>query len=269
MRSSSFGTCAWNAALLTRMSIPAQCVERRSHGFLAVVAMAHVTRDQDRAPALSPPRPRAWPLRRRVRTDSGSRHPRLRARTGPRWRARSRNRLRNERDLAVKLRGPEIVRSLEHRRGIDVALGTGLALMLARQRRFGVSPRSRLHGAPGFLAGCARSARATWRCTARCRFTVRWTRAGDLRALRLSPSCALARGPLRARGAPFSRHLGARATRLGQADRDGLLAARDLFARSAAPQRTSLAFVHRALHLALSLLAVFPGHRRILGIFAH
>src|SRR5262245_17632606 len=65
---------------------------------------------------------------------------------------------------------------------------------------------------------------------------------------------------LPARAAALLRDLRARFSRLGQTDRNRLLAARDLLARAAGLQGPALALVHRALDLALSLLSVLASH---------
>src|SRR5258708_26114342 len=60
------------------------------------------------------------------------------------------------------------------------------------------------------------------------------------------------------------RHLGARLARLGEADRDRLLAALHRLAGAAALQRAVLALVHRAFHLALRFLSI-TGHEGLLA----
>src|SRR5207253_398395 len=60
------------------------------------------------------------------------------------------------------------------------------------------------------------------------------------------------------------RHLGAGLARLGQADRDRLLAALHRLAGAAALQRAVLALVHRAFHLALRFLSI-TGHEGLLA----
>src|SRR5256885_10471658 len=73
---------------------------------------------------------------------------------------------------------------------------------------------------------------------------------------RLAPAGALPR----AAAAAFARYFCARAPRLGQADRDRLLAARHLLARAPAPERAVLPLVHHTLHFSLRLASLL-GHR--------
>src|SRR5262245_64109066 len=63
-----------------------------------------------------------------------------------------------------------------------------------------------------------------------------------------------------ASAAPALRHLRAGSTRLGKADRDRLLAARDLLAGTSAAQRAALALAHDLLDLLRCRLAVLPCH---------
>src|SRR6185295_20325593 len=70
----------------------------------------------------------------------------------------------------------------------------------------------------------------------------------------------LARGLPAARARPAAGHLAPRPPRLRQADRDRLLAARDLLAGPPRPERAVFPFVHGALDLLGGLRAVaLPG----------
>src|SRR5262245_38335246 len=55
----------------------------------------------------------------------------------------------------------------------------------------------------------------------------------------------------------LARNLASSTPRLAETNRDRLFAAGDLLARAARPERAAFALMHRPLHFALSLLAVF------------
>src|SRR6185503_3529302 len=79
--------------------------------------------------------------------------------------------------------------------------------------------------------------------------------AAGLRAALAAPSAAAAALPTAS-----LRHLRSGSARLGETDRDRLLAARDLAARAPAAQRAALALAHDLLDLLRCLLAVLPCH---------
>src|SRR5262245_2391011 len=87
-----------------------------------------------------------------------------------------------------------------------------------------------------------------------------------LRALRVRVTRNPARASLTtppAAASSFRGNFGTGTTSFAQADRDGLLAARNFSAGAARPERTARALVHRAPDLALRLLAVLR-HARLL-----